>query len=299
MLRPDRQIEFVGDSPAIRTILDQAGRIAGSDSRVVILGESERARVPGSDAARRESPPGKPFMDLHCGAIPNEIQESELFGHERGAFTGAVSEKPGLFELADGGTLFLDEFAEMTPEMQTKLLKVLEAGEFRRVGGVRTITVSVRVLVATNQDPDELVRQDASAQSSLHRVDVIRLTLPPLRERPDDVPRFVEHFLELHRRRGLPSRTLAPDALRVLQSYPWPGNVRELANTIERLLILSPGPEIEADDLPENIRLGKVTPRIDGLLTLAEVERHIQQVLRSVGGHRPPRRGVLGSTGTH
>ena len=117
------------------------------------------------------------------------------------------SQKPGLFELADGGTLFLDEFAEMTPEMQTKLLKVLEAGEFRRVGGVRTITVSVRVLVATNQDPDELVRQDASGQHELHRVDVIRLTLPPLRERPDDVPRFVEHFLELTGGAASPSRT--------------------------------------------------------------------------------------------
>jgi DNA-binding NtrC family response regulator len=176
----------------------------------------------------------------------------------------------------------------MTPEMQTKLLKVLEAGEFRRVGGVRTITVSVRVLVATNRDPDELVRAGRLRSDLLHRVDVIRLTLPPLRERPDDVPRFVEHFLELDRRRGLPSRTLAPNALRVLQSYPWPGNVRELANTIERLLILSPGPEIGVDDLPENIRLGKVTPRVDeASLTLAEVERrHIEQVLRSVGGHR-------------
>jgi DNA-binding NtrC family response regulator len=289
MLHPDRHIEFVGDSPVIRAILDQAGRIAASDSRVVILGESGTgkgllARMLHAGSPRR----AKPFMDLHCGAIPNEIQESELFGHERGAFTGAVSEKPGLFELADGGTLFLDEFAEMTPEMQTKLLKVLEAGEFRRVGGVRTITVSVRVLVATNRDPDELVRAGRLRSDLLHRVDVIRLTLPPLRERPDDVPRFVEHFLELHRRRGLPSRTLAPDALRVLQSYPWPGNVRELANTIERLLILSPGPEIGVDDLPENIRLGKITSRVDeASLTLAEVERrHIEQVLRSVGGHR-------------
>ena len=163
MLHPDRHIEFVGDSPAIRAILDQAGthrseRLPRRDPGRVRDGQGS----PGSDAARRGvRRRAKPFMDLHCGAIPNEILESELFGHERGAFTGAVSEKPGLFELADGGTLFLDEFAEMTPEMQTKLLKVLEAGEFRRVGGVRTITVACASWSPPTGTPTSWSGQDA------------------------------------------------------------------------------------------------------------------------------------------
>ena len=178
---------------------------------------------------------------MHCGALADNLLESELFGHERGAFTGAVNGKPGLFELADSGTLFLDEFAEMSPEMQTKLLKVLEGGEFRRVGGVRTLRVDVRVVVATNRDLDELVRTGRLREDLLHRIDVIRIALPPLRERPEDIPRFVEHFLAQHQRRGLSPKMVTPQAMRVLQAYSWPGNVRELANTMERLMILSPG----------------------------------------------------------
>src|SRR5262249_34670211 len=147
---------------------------------------------------------------------------SELFGHERGAFTGAIAGKQGLFELADSGTLFLDEFAEMSPEMQTKLLKVLEGGEFRRVGGVRTLRVDVRVIAATNRDLDELVRTGRLREDLLHRIDVIRIQLPPLRERAEDVPRFVEHFLAYHQRRGLSPKMLTPQALRVLETYSWP-----------------------------------------------------------------------------
>jgi len=280
---------FVGESPAIRAVLDLAQKAAVGDARVVVLGESGTGK---GVLARRIHEQGrrrhKAFLDVHCGAMAHDLLESELFGHERGAFTGAVAEKPGLFELADGGTLFLDEFAEMSPEMQSKLLKVLDRGELRRVGGVSTITVDVHVLVATNRNVDDLVRTGRLRADLLHRVDVIRIALPPLRERPDDVPRFVDHFMEIHRRRGLPAKTLTPQALRALQAYLWPGNVRELANTIERLMILAPRPTIDVGDLPDHLRAGRAALAVDDLsLTLEEVERrHIQRVLERARGNR-------------
>jgi len=287
MLGPARGPDFVGASPAIRAVLELAQRAAAGDSKVVILGESGTgkgvlARRIHEQSRRRQ----KAFLDVHCAAMAHELLESELFGHERGAFTGAVAEKPGLFELAEGGTLFLDEFAEMSPEMQSKLLKVLDHGELRRVGGVRTITVDVRVIVATNRDVDELVRTGRLREDLLHRLDVLRITLPPLRERPEDIPRLAMHFLALHQGRGLGEKTLTPQAMRVLQGYGWPGNVRELANTIERLLILSPRPTIEVDDLPENLRYRKPLAAMtdEGNLSLAEVERrHILRVLETTG----------------
>src|SRR5215510_7317850 len=289
MLGPASTSEFVGDSPAIRAALEMAEKAAVGDSRVIILGESGTGKGVVArrihDLGRRRQ---KAFLDVHCGAVAHELLESELFGHERGAFTGAVVEKPGLFELADGGTLFLDEFAEMSPEMQSKLLKVLDHGELRRVGGVRTITVDVRVVVATNRDVDELVRSSRLREDLLHRVDVIRITMPPLRERPEDVPRFVTHFLAMQKRRGLGEKKVTPQAMRVRQSYAWPGNVCELANTIERLLILSARPAIDVDDLPENLHFRKPPVAIadERFLSLEEVERrHILRVLETTGGN--------------
>ena len=281
--------ELVGEGPAIRAVLALAEKAAVSDSRVVILGESGTgkgvvARRIHEQSRRRQ----KPFLDVHCGAMAHELLESELFGHERGAFTGATTEKPGLFELADGGTLFLDEFADMSPEMQSKLLKVLDHGELRRVGGVRTITVDVRVIVATNRDVDDLVRTSRLREDLLHRVDVIRIVLPALRERPEDLPLLVAHFLALQQRRGLAEKKLTPQAMRVLQAYSWPGNIRELANTIERLLILSPGSAIEVIDLPENLRFHKppAASADERCLSLAEVERrHILRVVEAAGGN--------------
>jgi DNA-binding NtrC family response regulator len=289
MLAPATTSEFVGDSPAIRAVLELAQKAAVGDSRVVILGESGTGK---GVLARRVHEQGrrrhKAFLDVHCGAMAHELLESELFGHERGAFTGAVAEKPGLFELADGGTLFLDEFAEMSPEMQSKLLKVLDHGELRRVGGVRSITVDVRVIVATNRDVDALVRAGRLREDLLHRVDVIRITIPPLRERPDDIPRFVAHALTLQQRRGLAEKKVTPQAMRILQSYSWPGNVRELANTVERLLILSPRTTIDVDDLPENLHFRRPPAAMtdDRYLSLAELERrHILRVLETTGGN--------------
>jgi len=289
MLAPVGMSDFVGESPAIRAVLETTQQIASADGRVVILGESGTGK--GLLARTIHSLSGrcaKPFVDLHCGAVADQLLESELFGHERGAFTGAVGEKPGLFELADGGTLFLDEFAEMSPEMQSKLLKVLDHGELRRVGGVRTITVDVRVIVATNRDVDDLVRAGRLRQDLLHRVDVIRITLPPLRERPEDIPRFVTHFLSLLQRRGLGEKKVTPQAMRVLQGYAWPGNVRELANTIERLMILSPASTIDVEDLPENLLFRKPLAAVtdERSLSLAEMERrHILRVIETAGGN--------------
>jgi len=289
MLAPGNTSEFVGESSAVRAVLQLAEKAAVGDSRVVILGESGTGKGVLArrihELGRRRS---KAFLDVHCGAMAHELLESELFGHERGAFTGAVTDKPGLFELADGGTLFLDEFAEMSPEMQSKLLKVLDHGELRRVGGVRSITVDVRVIVATNRDVDALVSSGRLREDLLHRVDVIRITMPPLRDRPEDIPRFVTHVLALHQRRGLGEKKVTPQAMRVLQSYAWPGNVRELANTVERLLILSPRTTIDVDDLPENLHFRKPPTAMtdDRYLSLAELERrHILRVLETTGGN--------------
>jgi two-component system response regulator HydG len=289
MLAPATTPDFVGESPAIRAVLGLAQKAAAGDAKVVVLGESGTGK---GVLARRIHEQGprrhKAFLDVHCGAMAHDLLETELFGHERGAFTGAVAEKSGLFELADGGTLFLDEFADMSPEMQSKLLKVLDHGELRRVGGVRTMTVDVRVIVATNRDVDELVRTGRLREDLLHRVDVVRITLPPLRDRPEDIPRFVTHFLALQQRRGVGEKKFTPQAMRVLQGYAWPGNVRELANTVERLLILSPGPTIDVDDLPENLRFRRPTTAVtdERYLSLAEMERrHVLRVLETTGGN--------------
>jgi transcriptional regulator with PAS, ATPase and Fis domain len=289
MSRPDNLSGFVGESPPIRAVLDLAQRIAPTDGRVVILGETGTgkgllARTIHALSHRH----AKPFGDIHCGALPDQLLDSELFGHELGAFTGAVAAKPGLFELADGGTLFLDEFAEMGAAMQTRLLKILDNGELRRVGGVRTRSVDVRVVVATNRNIDEMVRTGQLRADLLHRVDVIRITLPALRDRPEDVPRFVRYFAAKQQRRGLPAKAFTTAALRVLQAYRWPGNVRELANTIERLTILTSGATVDVRDLPDYLVTGRLLrPVDDPSLTLEEVERcHVQRVLESTKGNR-------------
>jgi DNA-binding NtrC family response regulator len=284
---PDSVPAFVGESLAIRRVLDVVRQAAPRDPKVVLLGESGTGKGLVARLIHEQSPRRQHvFLDVHCGAMATELLESELFGHERGAFTGAVSEKPGIFELADGGTLFLDEFAEMSLEMQTKLLKVLDTGEFRRVGGVRRRSVDLRVLVATNKNVDDLVRTGRLREDLLHRVDVIRITLPPLRERRGDIPRFVEHFLSVHERRGFGKKTVTPRAMRALQRYPWPGNVREVANTIERLMILCRRPTIDLGDLPENVREGRTVVKSDLPLKLEDLERrHIERVLEGSGGN--------------
>ena len=295
----DRLPLFIGESPAAHALVERIRQVAPTTARVIITGETGTgkglvARMLHEHSRRH----GQIFVDVHCGAIPRDLLESELFGHERGAFTGALMQKQGLFELADGGTLFLDEFAEMGPEMQTKLLKVLDSGEFRRVGGTRTMLTDVRLLVATNRDLDELVRTGRLREDLLHRLNVLRIPVPPLRERRQDIARMVAHFLAQQEQRGLPARSVTPRAMRLLEDYRWPGNVRELANTMEQLSILAPRSEIDVADLPENIRLPpeQVDHAHDGsTLTLQAMERrHVDAVLRQVRGNRAAAARLLG-----
>ncbi len=238
--------EFVGDSPALRLVREMIARVAPTDARVLITGESGTGKELVAAAIHAESPRReKPFVRVNCAAIPRDLVESEMFGHERGAFTGASERRLGRFELAHTGTLFLDEVGDLGPEAQSKLLRAIEAREIERVGGGRSIKVDVRILAATNRDLERAVREGHFREDLYFRLNVIPLNIAPLRERPDDVPALVRHFAALQRRRSaqaVPSWT--PEAIAVLARYRWPGNVRELANIVERLSILHAGQPI-------------------------------------------------------
>ncbi len=233
--------ELIWTSEAMRRVMAQVERVAASETRVCILGGTGTgkeliARTLHERSSRREAP----FITLNCAAVPAELIESELFGHEKGAFTGAAARHSGKFEQAHGGTLFLDEIGDMPLSMQAKLLRVLEEGEVERVGGDRPIRVDVRVLVATHRNLEELVRHGSFRQDLFHRVYVFPLQLPPLRDRLDDIPILVEHFAaQIAAQNSWRPRAFAPEALEALQQYGWPGNVRELRNVVERILLLS------------------------------------------------------------
>ena len=243
--------EFVGDSHALRTVREMIARVAPTDARVLITGESGTgkeivAAAIHAESARRE----KPFVRVNCAAIPRDLVESEMFGHERGSFTGATERRIGRFELAHTGTLFLDEVGDLGPEAQSKLLRAIEAREIERVGGGRPIKVDVRILAATNRDLERAVRDGQFREDLYFRLNVIPLPIPPLRERPDDVPALVRHFAALQRRRSAqPMPVWTPEAVSALARYRWPGNVRELANIVERLSILHAGQPIGADEV--------------------------------------------------
>jgi DNA-binding NtrC family response regulator len=233
--------ELIGSGAAMGRLAAQIERVAASETRVCILGETGTgkelvARAIHEKSGRRENA----FVTLNCAAVPAELIESELFGHEKGAFTGAATKHAGKFEQADGGTLFLDEIGDMPVAMQAKLLRVLEEGEVERVGGDKPIRVSVRVLVATHRNLEELVKQNAFRRDLFHRVYVFPLALPPLRERPEDFPELVEHFArQVAAQNGWKEKIFADDAVAELQRYGWPGNVRELRNVVERLVLLA------------------------------------------------------------
>jgi DNA-binding NtrC family response regulator len=273
-------------SPRMQEVLRIVERVAPTDSAVLVLGESGTGKELVARAIHERSPrAGRPFVPIHCGALPREVLESELFGHERGAFTGAVGAKPGLIELADGGTLFLDEIGETEPDSQVKLLRVLETGTFFRVGGTRARRVDVRVVAATNRDLAEALRTGQFRRDLYYRINTITVSLPPLRERPGDVALLARHFLESYSAYGV--RRLSPAALEALERYHWPGNVRELQHAIERAVILARGEEIQPEDLPPDV-LGAAADRAAPAGgTLEAMERaHIVATLRRVGGHR-------------
>jgi DNA-binding NtrC family response regulator len=272
-------------SGRMQEVLRIVERVAPTDSTVLVLGESGTGKELVARAIHeRSARADRPFVPLHCGALPREVFESELFGHEKGAFTGAVNVKPGLIELADGGTLFLDEIGEIEPDVQVKLLRVLETGTFFRVGGTRPRRVDVRVVAATNRDLAEAMRTNEFRQDLYYRINTITVSLPPLRERPEDVPMLARHFVETHVTYG--AKRLGDRALALLESYPWPGNVRELLHAIERAVILAKSDEIQPEDLPPEVMgRAETAPTYTG--TLESMERtHIVTTLRQVGGHR-------------
>lgn len=243
--------QLVGSGPAMKKLLAQIDRVAASETRVCILGETGTGKELVARAIHEKSPRHEAaFITLNCAAVPAELIESELFGHEKGAFTGAGARHLGKFEQADGGTLFLDEIGDMPLAMQAKLLRVLEEGEVERVGGDKPIRVNVRVLVATHRNLEELVRQNAFRSDLFHRIFVFPLTLPPLRERPEDFPALAAHFSrQVAAQNGWKEKIFNAEALDELHRYAWPGNVRELRNIVERLVLLAAEDSITAADV--------------------------------------------------
>ena len=300
--RRDGVPEIVGQSPQIRDVLSMIGRVAASDSPVLINGESGTGKELVARAVHRHSKrAGRPFVSVNCGALPDTLLETELFGHKRGAFTGAVAARSGLFEAADGGTLFLDEIGEMSPAMQVRLLRTLDSGEVRRVGEERAFHVNVRVVAATNKDLSQEATEGRFRWDLFYRVSTVIVTVPPLRERRDDVPLLVQHFIAPFIRAGKSLR-FATEAMARLQQYDWPGNIRELRNLIERLLILHEGEEVGVGILPREFFKASVsTPSdpdpgvpADKLPSLAEIERrHVERVLQATGWNKARAARVL------
>jgi len=264
---PGARFGIIGQSAGLTDLYAVLERVADSPTTVLITGESGTgkelvARALHDHSARR----AKPFIKVNCAAIPKELIESELFGYERGAFTGAVSSKPGRFELAHGGTLFLDEIGEIPVEMQVKLLRALQESEFERVGGIKTIRVDVRLVAATNRDLKKLISQSAFREDLFYRLNVVSLRLPALRERTSDIPLLVEHFLSKFNERLKKHVTgVEPEALDLLSAYGWPGNIRELENVMERAVLFCDGQKLRADDLPGELRGpgGSLAPQSD------------------------------------
>jgi len=247
---------MIGDSPAFRQVVEQAILAAGSDARILLIGESGTGKELLAAHIHESSPfASGPFVKVNCAAVPTELIESEWFGHEKGAFTGAATARRGKFDLADGGTLFLDEVGDLHPASQAKLLRVLQEGEFHRVGGERLIHVSVRVISATNHHLDEMVESGNFREDLYYRLCVVPIRVPALRERPQDVLPLAEYFLEeFCRRNNFRSKCLDPGTIVALEGHHWPGNARELRNAVERMAILTPSGTIPPSSLPIEIR---------------------------------------------
>ena len=277
---PGARFGNIGTSTGIADLYAVLERVADTPTTVLLTGESGTgkelvARALHAHSSRSE----KPFIKVNCAAIPKELIESELFGYERGAFTGAVSSKPGRFELANGGTLFLDEIGEIPVEMQVKLLRALQESEFERVGGIKTIHVDVRLVAATNRDLKKLLASGSFREDLFYRLNVVPIRLPALRERADDIPALAEHFLaKFNERLKKHVVGVEPDALEALSSYTWPGNIRELENVIERAVLFCDGQKLRAQDLSPEVRGPLAAP----LLALSDADR--QAALASEGG---------------
>ena len=277
------RLDMVGSGPAMQRLFEVVRRAAPSEGRVLLSGENGSgqelvARALHQNSRRRDAP----FVKLNCAAVPAELIESELFGHERGAFTGAVAARRGKFELADGGTLFLDEVGDMPPAMQAKVLRVLQEGEFERVGGQQTLRCDVRVIAATNKDLAAEVGAGRFREDLYYRLNVVPVRTPPLREHREDIPELCSRFLaEACERNGRRPVQLSREALLALQSHDWPGNVRELRNQVERLVILCDGPEIGADEVARLLP-GARPPRTDRLRPGAGFHELVEEAEREI-----------------
>ena len=290
---------LIAQSPAMHAVLDLVARVAPTDATVLIEGESGTGKEVIAKAVHHASKrAARPFVAVNCGAVPEPLLESELFGYVRGAFTGAAASKLGLFEEADGGTLFLDEIAETPAALQVKLLRALQSGEVRRLGATQAATIDVRVIAATNGDLATRISQGTFREDLFYRLNVIHVMLPPLRDRREDIPALAEHFLGRAADKLGRALRLSPDALERLLRYPWPGNVRELENAMERAAILTRTGSVEPDDLPPHVSAGLQlgpSPALPKQITLADAERdHILQTLERFGGNHSGAAEALG-----
>ncbi len=285
--------EILTQYAPMQAVLDVVGRVAPSDSPVLISGESGTGKELVAHMLHRLSERTGPFVDVSCAALSEGMLESELFGHERSAFPGADERKLGLMELAAGGTLFLDEISELSSKLQGKLLRALEQRSFYRVGGTQKVEVDVRILAATNRDLEARVKDGLFRDDLFYRVNAIAIELPPLRDRATDIPLLARQFLKQFGRTNPP--TLSADALDLLSRYPWPGNVRELRNVMERAVLLAQGPQIRAADLPLQLPGHPPTPVSSPAVSLAELERrHIESVLHNTNWHQGKAASTLG-----
>lgn len=295
---------LVGSSPVMLEVYKLIARVSAGKSTVLIEGESGTGKELVARAIHSNSPRhDRPFVPVNCAALPDTLLESELFGHEKGAFTGAVASKKGFFEIAHEGTLFLDEIGDIGLALQVKLLRAIQEQEVRRLGGTSSMKVDVRIIAATNRDLAQLVKEGKFRGDLFYRLNVVRIVLPPLRDRPEDIPMLAHHFLQKVSSAGAqPIRGFVPETMGLLQRYPWPGNVRELENAIERAVSLAHGPLILPEDLPESIRDFKPLSEIqagpaspEALVTLDEMEkRYLVRVLRETGGNKVRAAKILG-----
>ncbi len=299
---PDRHANIIGQSDVIREVIKLAEQVAPSQASVLIQGESGTgkeaiASLIHSIGARKD----KPFVKVSCAALPDTLLESELFGYEKGAFTGAVAQKEGRFELAHDGTLFLDEIGEIAPPIQVKLLRVLQEGEFERLGGTRVLKSNVRIVSATNVNLEDAIKQKAFREDLYYRLNVIPITIPPLRERREDIPLIINHYLKIYQEKNDKSiGGISEEALDMMTDYQWPGNVRELKNVIERAVVLTQDHIITQKDLPENIAGTRIESRKFSIpfgMPLREIEtKIIIETLRRSNGDKEVASKLLGIT---
>ncbi len=295
------QSEIIGQSGAIRHVLDMVTQVSPSSATVLISGESGTGKELIAEAIHRQSPRAQgPFIKVSCAAIPETLLEAELFGYEKGAFTGALTRKEGRFELASGGTLFLDEIGEVSPPVQVKLLRVLQEGEFERLGGTQTIRADVRIVAASNRNLQAAVKERVFREDLFYRLNVIIITIPPLRSRREDIPILANHFARLYAAKNHKAVSGFTDvALTVLSNHAWPGNVRELENVVERAVVLAKGSQLGVDDLPETVRK---TPAAEGDkimipigMPLDDIEALLlKEVLKRAGGDKTLAAKILG-----